>query len=136
MSVNKVFLLGRLGRDPELRFTEAGKACCKFPLATDSTWKSADGQTQKHVDWHNITVWDKQGENCAKFLTKGREVFVEGEVRYRSYEAKDGSKRFATEIVASRTTFIGDGRPKVAEGHPEDGVGIGADEVDDLDVPF
>lgn len=96
-------LLGRLGKDPELRRTSgSGKAVCNFSLATSE--KRGD---REETTWHDIVAWEKTAENCAKFLAKGREVFLEGRIQIREYEAKDGSKRKAFEIVADRVTFIG-----------------------------
>lgn len=101
-SVNRVQLLGRLGKDPELRKTANGKAVCNFSVATSE--KRGD---KEETTWHEIVTWEKTAENCAKFLAKGREVFVEGRIQVREYEAKDGSKRKAFEIVADRVTFVG-----------------------------
>ena len=140
MSVNKAIIVGRLGKDPELRFTQGGKARATFSIATDSVWKDKDGQRQKQTEWHNIVVWGPQGENCSKYLTKGREVYVEGEIRTRSYE-KDGAKHYITEIVAQNVKFLSGGE----RGAPRDG-GMnegpdamggfgGAPEADD-DIPF
>ena len=93
MSVNKAILIGNLGKDPEVRFTGTGRAVCKFPLATTTSWNDTEGARQERTEWHNVIVWGKQGENCGKFLSKGRQVFVEGEIRTRSYDDKDGNKR-------------------------------------------
>jgi len=105
-SVNKVLLVGNLGKNPELRFTPNGKACCKFPLATSEVWMT-DGGKQERTEWHQIVVWGKSAENCGQYLTKGRQVFVEGAIRSRSYDAKDGTKRSVTEIVSQRVQFLG-----------------------------
>ena len=83
MSVNKVILVGNLGKDPEVRFTGGGRAVCKFPLATSETWNDAEGHKQERTEWHNIVVWGKQGENCGQYLSKGRQVYVEGAIRTR-----------------------------------------------------
>jgi single-strand DNA-binding protein len=107
MSVNKVILIGNLGRDPEVRFTGSGKAVCKFPLATSEVWNDAEGGRQERTDWHNVVVWGKQGETCGQYLSKGRQVYVEGSIRTRSYDDKDGNKRYITEIVAQRVRFLG-----------------------------
>ena len=109
MSVNKAILVGNLGKDPEVRFTGTGRAVCKFSLATTTSWNDNDGQRQERTEWHNIIVWGKQGENCGKFLSKGRQVFVEGEIRSRSYDDKDGNKRYMTEIIAQQVRFLGGG---------------------------
>ena len=145
MSVNKAILVGNLGKDPEVRFTGTGKAVCKFPIATSTTWNDADGARQERTEWHNIIVWGKQGENCGKFLSKGRQVFVEGEIRSRSYDDKDGNKRYITEIVAQNVRFLGGGQgggrsTSGDPGFPEEPAtgmgGGGAPATDDDDIPF
>lgn len=125
MSVNKAIIVGRLGGDPEVRFIPSGKAVANFSVATDSTWKDSEGQKQKQTEWHRIVVWGRQAETCAKYLTKGREVYLEGEIRTRSYDDKDGNKRYATEIVASDVRFLGGGNradesAPADERHPDD----------------
>ena len=107
MSVNKVILVGNLGRDPELRYTGSGKAVANFPLATSEVWNDSDGERQERTDWHNIVVWDKQAETCGQYLAKGRQVYVEGSIRTRKYEDKDGNQRYVTEVIASRVQFLG-----------------------------
>jgi single-strand DNA-binding protein len=146
MSVNKAILVGNLGKDPEVRFTGSGKAVCKFPIATSTTWNDAEGARQERTEWHNIIVWGKQGETCGKFLSKGRQVFVEGEIRSRSYDDKDGNKRYITEIVAQSVRFLGGqgggaGRSTGGDpGFPEEPAmgmgGGGAAAADDDDIPF
>ena len=146
MSVNKAILVGNLGKDPEVRFTGSGKAVCKFPIATSTTWNDAEGARQERTEWHNIIVWGKQGETCGKFLSKGRQVFVEGEIRSRSYDDKDGNKRYITEIVAQSVRFLGgkgggEGRGTGGDpGFPEEPAmgmgGGGAAAADDDDIPF
>ena len=145
MSVNKAILVGNLGKDPEVRFTGTGKAVCKFPIATSTTWNDAEGARQERTEWHNIIVWGKQGETCGKFLSKGRQVFVEGEIRSRSYDDKDGNKRYITEIVAQNVRFLagqGGGARSAASdpGFPEEPAmgmgGGGAAATDDDDIPF
>ena len=147
MSVNKAILVGNLGKDPEVRFTGTGKAVCKFPLATTTTWNDNDGNKQERTEWHNVIVWGKQGENCGKFLSKGRQVFVEGEIRSRSYDDKDGNKRYITEIIAMSVRFLGGGAGggrggggSGDPGFPEEPAmgagGGGAAVTDDDDIPF
>ena len=108
MSVNKVILLGRLGQDPELKYTPSGGAVCNFSLATSESWNDkATGQKQERTEWHRIIVWGKLGELCNQYLSKGRQAFVEGRIQTRSWEDKDGQKRYATEILANTVQFIG-----------------------------
>jgi single-strand DNA-binding protein len=109
MSVNKVILIGNLGRDPEVRFTSNGRAVARFSVATSEVWKDAEGNRQERTEWHNIVVWGKQGETCAQYLAKGRQVYVEGSIRNSSYDDKSGNKRYVTEIIAQRVRFLGGG---------------------------
>ena len=108
--VNKVILVGNLGRDPEVRFTPNGRALAKFSLATTERWTDQDGNKQERTEWHNVVVWGKQAETCGQYLSKGRQVFVEGSIRSRQYDDKDGNKRYITEIVARDVRFLGGGR--------------------------
>ena len=106
-SVNKVILVGNLGKDPEVRFTPSGRAVAKFSLATSEAWSDQAGKKQERTEWHNVVVWGKQAESCGQYLSKGRQVFVEGAIRSRSYDDKEGNKRYITEIVAQRIQFLG-----------------------------
>lgn len=105
--VNKAIILGNLGKDPELRYTPSGLAIARFPVATNERWLDQSNQRQERTEWHNIVVFGKQAENCGQYLSKGRQVFVEGSIRTRSYEDKDGNKRYVTEIVARDVRFLG-----------------------------
>ena len=105
-SVNKVILIGKLGRDPEMRHTPSGAAVCTLNLATTETWND-NGNKQERTEWHRVIVWGKQAENCAKYLAKGRAAFIEGRLQTRSWDDKDGQKRYATEIVAQTVQFLG-----------------------------
>ncbi len=141
MSVNKVILIGNLGKDPEVRYTANGRAVARFPIATSEVWNDTDGNRQERTEWHNIIVWGKQGETCAQYLAKGRQVFVEGSIRTRSFDDKSGNKRYMTEIVAQRVRFLGGGggtrvAPE-AEGEPsgESSPGAQTPPFDD-DIPF
>ncbi len=107
--VNKVILIGNLGKDPEVRFTPNGKALAKFSVATSEKWTDQQGQKQERTEWHNVVVWGKQAESCGQYLSKGRQVFVEGSIRSRSYDDKDGNKKYITEIVARDVRFLGGG---------------------------
>jgi single-strand DNA-binding protein len=111
MKMNKVILCGRLGQDPVLRTTPSGQSVCNLNLATSKSWVDKGGAKQQSTEWHKIIVWGKTGENCSKYLAKGREILVEGELQTRSWEDKDGSKRYATEIVAHNVQFIGNNPP-------------------------
>lgn len=109
MSVNKVMLIGNLGKDPDVRVTANGRAVARFPIATSEVWVDAEGNRQERTEWHNIVVWGKQGETCGQYLAKGRQVFVEGSIRSHSYDDKNGVKRYMTEIIAQRVRFLGGG---------------------------
>lgn len=105
-SVNKVILLGRLGKDAETKFTTGGAAVTKFPLATSRRWKDQQtGEWKEETDWHNVVVWRQ--ENVANYLTKGRQIYVEGRLQTRSYEDKDGQKKYFTEVVADDVILVG-----------------------------
>jgi single-strand DNA-binding protein len=107
-SVNKVILVGNLGADPELKRTSNGHAVCNLRIATTEVFKDKAGQKQEKTEWHRVTVWGDQGENAAKYLAKGRSVYVEGKLSTRSYD-KDGQKHYATDVVADRVVFLGSG---------------------------
>jgi single-strand DNA-binding protein len=104
-SVNKVILIGRLGKDPELKTTPAGQTVCSFSLATSETWKDKNGQKQEKTDWHNINAWGKLGEIAGQYLQKGREVYLEGRISTQTWE-KDGEKKYKTIIEASDIKFL------------------------------
>ena len=106
-SVNKVILLGNLGADPELRFTSGGQAVCDMRIATTSRYKGKDGGQQEDTQWHRIVVWGKQAETAKEYLQKGSPVYIEGRIQTRSYDDKDGNKRWITEIVGQRMQFLG-----------------------------
>lgn len=118
MSVNLAILVGNLGKDPEVRFTPSGRAVANFPIATSEMWTGQDGNRQERTEWHNIVVWGKQAESCGQYLSKGRQVFVQGSIRTRSYDDKEGNKRYVTEIVAQRVQFLGGGSGAGAGGRP------------------
>ena len=151
--LNQVTLIGRLGKDPEIRFTGSGTAVGKFSLATSENWTDNDGKKQERVEWHNIVVWRKLAENCGKYLEKGRLVTVLGRIQYRSYDDKDGNRRYITEIVAHNVIFMpdgsnspkggGGGKRRSDDGDPEwpdepagGGYGGGGSHDDDDDIPF
>jgi single-strand DNA-binding protein len=106
-SVNKVILVGNLGADPEMKYTQASKAVCNLRLATNEVFKDKGGQKQERVEWHRVTVWGDQAENCAKYLTKGSAVYLEGKLQTRAWDDKDGQKRYSTEIHANHVVFLG-----------------------------
>ena len=107
MSVNKVILVGRLGKDPEVRYTASGVAVTNFSLATSEFYKDRNGERQERTEWHNIVVWDRLAETCAKYLKKGKQVYIEGRLQTREYDDRDGNKRRTTEIVATQMQMLG-----------------------------
>ena len=107
-SVNKVILVGNLGADPELKYTPSNRALCNLRIATTDVFKDKAGQRQEKTEWHRVTVWGDQAENCSKYLAKGRSVYIEGRLQTRSYD-KDGQKHYATDVVADRVVFLSSG---------------------------
>ena len=105
--INKVILVGNLGRDPEVRYTPSGTAVANFTLATTETWTDRDGQKQSHTEWHRIVAWRRLGEICGEYLSKGKQVYIEGRIRTREWEDQDGNKRKTTEIEAQTMQMLG-----------------------------
>ena len=108
-SVNKVILVGNLGRDAELRYTPGGAAVATLNLATTEVWNDKGGQRQEKTEWHRIVLWGKQAESLQEYLTKGKQIYVEGRLQTRQWDDKDGNKRYTTEIKADRITLLGGG---------------------------
>jgi single-strand DNA-binding protein len=106
-SVNKVIIIGNLGRDPELRYTQGGQPVCQLNVATTRVYTNRNNDRVDETEWHRVTVWGKQAESCSQYLTKGRQVYVEGRLQTRSYEDKEGVKRYSTDIVAETVQFLG-----------------------------
>lgn len=126
MSVNKVLLIGRLGSNPEIRHTSGGTAVANFNMATSENWNDKNGQKQERTEWHRIVVWGKLAELCEKYLSKGRQCYIEGRLQTRSWDDKDGNKRYTTEVVASSVQFLGSSPSASA------GAGAAADMGQDL----
>lgn len=105
-SMNKVFLLGRLGRDPELRYTQSGNPVASLRMATDESYTDNRGQKVERTEWHTVAVWGRSAENCANYLRKGSLCFVEGSLQTRKWQAQDGTDRYSTEIKAFRVQFL------------------------------
>src|SRR6187549_2887243 len=108
-SVNKVILVGNLGRDAELRFTPGGAAVATLNMATTEQWNDKEGQRQEKTEWHRIVLWGKQAESLQQYLVKGKQIYVEGRLQTRQWDDKDGVKRYTTEIKADRITLLGSG---------------------------
>ncbi|MCP4583129.1 MAG: single-stranded DNA-binding protein [candidate division Zixibacteria bacterium] len=141
-SVNKAILIGNLGKDPELRYTPSGQAVASFSIATTRKWRDKDGQPQEQTDWHNIVVWGRMAETAKEYLAKGRPVYIEGRIQNRSYDDKEGNKRYISEVVATTMQFLGGRSDQGGGSHPSQGQqGPPADQApditsDDNDLPF
>jgi single-strand DNA-binding protein len=107
--VNKVILIGNLGQDPEMRYTSNGTPVANFSLATNEKYSTGDGQMQERTEWHRVVVFGRTAENCANYLAKGRQAYVEGRLQTRQWEDRDGNRRYTTEIVAREVRFLGGG---------------------------
>lgn len=139
--INKVILIGRLGQDPEVRYTSNGGAVANFSLATNESWTDKAGQKQERTEWHKIVVWGKLAELCGQYLQKGGQAFVEGRLQTRDWTDKEGNKRYTTEIVAQNIQFLGSkdrGQTSTSVGDfaapsdlqpPEEGRAMAEDEV-------
>lgn len=141
MSLNKVMLIGNLGKDPESRFTPSGIEVATFSLATTEKFKNKEGEKQEVVTWHNIVAWRQLAGICSKFLTKGKQVYIEGKIQVRTYDDKEGVKRYVTEIVADQMQMLGsasDGQ----RSKPDQGQRPASDDFDDSpfdpneEIPF
>lgn len=145
-SVNKVFLVGNLGRDAELRHTPSNAAVSNFSLATTDTWTDkSSGQRQERTEWHRVVAWGRQAESLQPYLTKGKQICVEGRLQTREWTDRDGNKRQTTEINADRITLLGGrgdsgggGRQDPPAGPPAGGgdEAAGSPELTDDDIPF
>jgi len=144
--INKVILIGNLGGDPEVRYTPSGSAVATFNIATSEEWKDKDsGEKKERTEWHRIVAWNKLGEICGEYLSKGRQVYVEGRLQTRSWEDRDGNKRYTTEIVAATVQFLGGRDAGGGPRHSGAGAGGGGQSdfpsgpvpgPDDDDIPF
>jgi len=122
--VNKVILVGNLGKDPELSYLPSGQSVAKFSLATSRSYKDKSGELKVETEWHNIVAWGRTGEICAQYLKKGRQAYVEGRIQSRTWEGRDGNKRTSVDIVADSVVLLG-GRGE-ASGSPREGPGESA----------
>lgn len=118
IGINKVILIGHLGKDVELRKTQSGKSVASFSLATSESYKNSNGDKQTSTEWHNILVWGKLADLVNQYLKKGSPAYLEGKVTYRSWEDKDGNKKYRTEIVAKEIKFLGSGGSNRTESAP------------------
>lgn len=121
--INKVIIIGNLGKDPELRHTPQGQAVANFPVATSENWNDKNGQRQERTEWHRIVVWGKLAELCGKYLAKGRKAYIEGRLQTRAWDDKDGQKRYTTEIVANTVQFLDSANASSDRGTAQSGGG-------------
>jgi single-strand DNA-binding protein len=140
-SVNKVILVGNLGRDAELRYTPGGAAVATLNLATTEVWNDKQGQKQEKTEWHRIVLWGKQAETLQEYLTKGKQIYVEGRLQTRQWDDKDGNKRYTTEVKSDRITLLGGGGRGSIDRGGATPPASGADEapvgpITDDDIPF
>jgi single-strand DNA-binding protein len=144
-SLNKVLLIGNLGKDPEVRYTPDGSPVATFSLATSDSWTDKSGSRQEHTEWHTIVAWNKLADLCKRFLSKGRQVYIEGRIRSREWTDRDGNKKRTTEVIATQMVLLGS-RPQAAEAtqQPMDTASRAPAEPDqfsdpgitDSDIPF
>lgn len=125
--LNKVILIGNLGQDPELSFTQSGQARLRLRIATTERFVTRAGEKQERTEWHNVIFWGKRAEALNKFLSKGQTVYVEGSIQYRQWDDKEGNKRYATDIRAQNLLFLGGGRGRDGGGDFGGGGGGGGD---------
>ena len=136
MSVNKVILIGHLGRDPETRYTAGGQSVANFTLATNERWRDKAGELQERTEWHRIVAWGKLAEQCQQLLAKGRMVYIEGRLQTRQWNDPSGNKRSTTEIVAQRMQVLGPKGEPAAAPPGEAEAPEPPTEITDEDIPF
>src|SRR5579863_2850317 len=155
-SINKVILIGRLGKDPEVKYTPSGAPVAKFTLATDEVFKDRSGEQQRRTEWHNIVAWNRLAEICGEYLTKGKQIYIEGSIRSRQWQDQTGNKRTSYEIIANQMQMLGSraesggggmNRPAPERAAPErfaapapqpsgEPIGPSEPEISDEDIPF
>ena len=143
IGVNKVILVGCLGKDLELRYTTGGQAVATFPLATTERWNDKNGQRQDRTEWHNIVIWGKPAEIANQYLKKGSQVYLEGKITTRSWDDKEGNKKYTTEIVVNSFQFLSGTKGNVLtcqitkdEGEQQQSQPVGSNTEDNSDLPF
>lgn len=132
-AINKVILIGHLGADPELRYTPNGTPVANFRVATTERWINKQGERMESTEWHRIVAWGKLGEFCGQYLNKGKQVYIEGRLRTRSWEDKDGKKQWTTEIIAQRLQLLG--KPEKSSTPPEE-LAAPEEVPSEEDIPF
>jgi single-strand DNA-binding protein len=146
-SLNKILLIGNLGKDPEIRYTPDGSPVATFSLATSESWTDKSGSRQEHTEWHTIVAWTRLADLAKRFLSKGRQVYVEGRIRSREWNDRDGNKRRTTEVIATQIVLLGSRSQNAEAGAqpmdsanrssaPETDPGFGDAGITDSDIPF
>lgn len=140
MAVNIAIVAGNLGRDPEVRFTQSGRAVANLSVATSEVWTDQEGNRQERTEWHRVVVFGKSAESCGQYLAKGRQVCVQGRIQTRKWTDQNGQDRYTTEIVAQRVDFLGGGGARASQDAQEQGFGdapssFQSPPIDD-DIPF
>jgi single-strand DNA-binding protein len=137
-SVNKVILVGNLGKDAELRYTPGGTAVATLRLATTDRFKDKDGQWKEQTEWHTVVIWDKTAESLAEYLRKGKQIYVEGRLQTRSWDDREGKKRYSTEIRGDRLVLLGGRGPQAEREEPASPAEPAREtaEITDDDIPF
>lgn len=130
--LNKVMIIGHLGKDPEMRYTPSGRAVTTFNVAVSRSWNSSDGERRSETEWFKVVSWGNLAEICNKYLTKGQQVYIEGRLQTRRWEDKEGNQRKSVEVVANEMTMLGDRRDKNSSGDMEE---IPPD-IDEDEFPF
>ncbi len=139
--VNKAILVGHLGRDPEVRYTKSGQVVTNFSLATTERWTGRDGNREERTEWHRIVAWGKLGETCGQYLSKGKQVYIEGRIQTREWQDNSGNNRTTTEIIAANMVMLGQGggqkqsQDRGPSEYPEQGGGFGMNDYDNMS-PF
>lgn len=133
-SLNKVMIIGNVGKDPDLRYTPDGKPTARFSVAVNRYWTNAEGDRKEETEWFNVVAWEKLAELCSNYITKGQKVYVEGRLQTRTWETPDGQKHKTVDVVARDVVFLST-RPRTTEGGEEPIVTNG-EEVEPSDLPF
>jgi single-strand DNA-binding protein len=144
-SLNKIMLIGNLGKDPEIRYTPDGSPVATFSLATSENWTDKNGNRQEHTEWHTIVAWNRLADLSKRFLNKGRQVYIEGRIRSREWNDRDGNRRRTTEVIASQMVLLGSRPQNIDGGQPQETVAKPSEEpeqafgdagITDNDIPF
>lgn len=131
-SLNKVMIIGRLGRDPEMRYTPSGRPVTTFSVATSRSWNTSEGERRTETEWFNVVAWGSLAEICKQYLNKGQQVYVEGRLQTRYWDDADGNKHYSTEIVANEMIMLGDRRDNSQSADDEDSYS----EAEEDEFPF